>query len=90
MPIYGVETADPVFYSLGDGYLGLSPKMVEKLHSQGLISERLIGIHTHLYNSTEDPSVIRFGGVNENLIPHRHDISYFDTVSDDSWELEVS
>ena len=41
--------------------------MLKQMQKHGLFAEAVMGIHTHLWNSTEDPSAIRFGGYNKDL-----------------------
>ena len=87
LPIFSIQEAEPYFYSLGDGYLGLSPRMLYTLYREGMVSKKVIGVHTHLWNSTEDPSTMRFGGIREDLYPRGHEMQYHSTVSKDTWEL---
>ena len=56
---------------------------------EGMISAPVMGIHTHMYNSTQDPSQIRFGGFNEALIPSGHSQIWLKTLNDKTWEVEV-
>lgn len=49
-----------------------------------------MGVHTHMYNSTEEPSQIRFGGYNEELFAKGHEQFWLTTVNNTSWEIEMS
>lgn len=82
--VYAVQKATPWFNTLGDGYLGLAPasgdgilttqhnNVLEQMHFHGMINKKMFGVHTHMWNSTEDPSEIRFGGYNEELFKAGH------------------
>lgn len=64
--IYGVHKSEPKFTSLISGFFGLSPSrgignssqmnLFEQIYDRGMISKKMFGVHTHMYNSTEDPS----------------------------------
>lgn len=89
-PIFSVQTAEPYFYALGDGYFGLDPRAISAMQREGMISEPVFGVHTHMFNSTEDPSQIRFGGYNEELFKEGHSQVWLPTVNNTSWELDVN
>ena len=55
-----------------------------------MIEKRQFGIHTHMWNSTEDPSQIRFGGINNDLIRDGHDLIYFNTRNNATWEIDIA
>ena len=42
-----------------------------------------------MWNSTEDPSSIRFGGINEGLIREDHELVWFNTTNSNAWSFEV-
>ena len=99
---YAVEKASPWFNVLGDGYLGLAPfnsykkplenvhnNILEQMHHKKMINSKVFGVHTHMYNSTEDPSQIRFGGYNEKLLRDKHELVWFPTSSSKSWGIEI-
>lgn len=90
LPVYAIYNAEPYFYALGDGYLGLSPHMIDALYDDGMIAKKQIGVHTHLYNSTEDPSVMRFGGIDLEKMPEGHVMDWHESVGKDTWELQFS
>jgi len=48
----------------------------------------MFGVHTHLYNSTEDPSEIRFGGYNEELFKEGHKQVWMNTTGNMTWEVK--
>jgi hypothetical protein len=68
--VYAVEKATPWFNILVDGYLGLAPRykskindtrhtrnnVLEQMHYHKMIGRKIFGVHTHMFNSTEDPS----------------------------------
>ena len=97
---YAVHKAKPRFNSLGDGYFGLSPSKgiagspsmnaLDQIYDRGMISKKMFGVHTHLYNSTESPSEIRFGGYNEELFKEGHKQVWFNTTSTMSWEVKFN
>ena len=43
------------------------------MYKHQMISKKVFGFHTHMWNSTEDPSVVRFGGYHEDLFGKGHD-----------------
>ena len=43
-----------------------------------------------MYNSTEDPSQIRFGGYNEELFKEGHKQAWMKTMSKLSWVVKFS
>jgi hypothetical protein len=53
-----------------------------------MISSKQFGVHTHMFNSTEDPSQIRFGGFNKDLFNEGHDIIMMETRAKSSWEVK--
>lgn len=83
-----------------DGFFGLSPSrgignssqmnLLEQIHDRGMISKKMFGVHTHMYNSTEDPSSIRFGGYDEALFKEGHKQTWLDTTGPMSWEVKFS
>lgn len=88
---YGVHEADPAFHSLADGYFGLSPSKgiagsksmsaFDQIFDRGMVKKKIIGVHTHLYNSTEAPSEMRFGGYNEELFKEGHEQVWLNTTN---------
>ena len=54
-----------------------------------LLTKKQFGVHTHLWNSTEDPSQIRFGGYNEELFKAGHKQVWLDTLNKTTWIVEV-
>lgn len=89
-PVFSVQEANPYFYSLGDGYFGLEPRALAALVKEEMISKPIMGVHTHMFNSTEDPSHIRFGGYNEELFAQGESQVWLSTVNNTSWEMEMS
>lgn len=99
--VYAVQKATPWFNTLGDGYLGLAPadgdgilttqhnNVLEQMHFHGMIKKKMFGVHTHMFNSTEDPSEIRFGGYNEELFKAGHSQTWLNTVNTSTWELAL-
>ena len=94
--VYGVQDSYPEkFATLGDGYLGLGTSngydgtsdtnILEQMYAQGMIDSKVFGVHTHMYNSTEDPSTIRFGGINEQMFEEGHELLWVDTVFKGTW-----
>jgi len=82
--VYAIQRAKPWFNSLGDGYFGLAPSnsidlgdssnnILEQMYFHGMVTKKQFGVHTHMRNSTEDPSTIRFGGYNEELFKAGHE-----------------
>lgn len=55
------------------------------MYRQGMIEDKVFGVHTHMYNSTEDPSVIRFGGINEDMFLEGHELLWVETVYKGTW-----
>ena len=53
-----------------------------------MIADKIFGVHTHLYNSTEDPSEMRFGGYNEELFKEGHRQVWLNTTGNMSWEVK--
>ena len=102
--VYAVQSASPWFYSLGDGYLGLAPgagrsddslddshnTLLDQMKFHGMISKKQFGVHTHLFNSTEDPSQMRFGGYNQDLFKEGQQQMWINTVGPASWEIKFS
>ena len=43
-----------------------------------------------MWNSTEDPSEIRFGGYNAELFAAGHDQLWINTTSNSSWTIEMA
>ena len=88
MPIFAVEKANPYFTCLGDGYFGLAPtpsneefSLLGWMYEHEIIKKKAFGIHTHIYNSTQDPSKIRFGGYDKTLFPEGHEQIWFNTTT---------
>lgn len=52
-----------------------------------MVSKPLMGVHTKMTNSTEDPSHIRFGGVNPELQGPNQ--AWLKTTNEKSWTLEM-
>ncbi len=102
--VYAVEKATPWFNILADGYLGLAPtfkgrmndtkhtrnNVLEQMHFHKMINHKVFGVHTHMFNSTEDPSQIRFGGYNKDLVREGHEFIYINTTSTHSWAIELT
>jgi len=99
--VFAIEKATPWFNVLGDGYIGLAPSngnksldavhnnILDQMHFKKMINTKVFGVHTHMYNSTEDPSQIRFGGYNEDLLREDHEVVWFKTASSKSWGFEI-
>ena len=63
---------------------------LQQMHDRGMIAEKTFGVHTRLYNSTEDPSQIRFGGYNKELFKEGHKQAWLKTESKLSWVVKFS
>ena len=102
--VYAIQTAKPWFNSLGDGYFGLAPStqlggsdnltdgknnILEQMYMHKMITKKQFGVHTHMYNSTDDPSSIRFGGYNEELFKAGHKQRWINTTSNTQWHIEL-
>lgn len=101
--VYAIQRAKPWFNSLGDGYFGLAPSnakatgnlddssnnILEQMYLHKMITKRQFGVHTHMYNSTEDPSSIRFGGYNEELFKVGHKQRWMNTTSNAEWHVNL-
>ena len=80
---FGIKKSDPLWWPLADGYMGLGAgsgydnthetSFLNQMHKNGMIDEKIFGIHTRMTNSTEDPTTIRFGGYNEEQFKEGHD-----------------
>jgi len=53
-----------------------------------MIKHKIFGVHTHMFNSTEDPTQIRFGAFNKDLFLAGHDLLLLETRSQHSWEVK--
>jgi len=72
--LYAISWAKPWFHTLGDGYFGLAPgygyesntesNLLHQIYNHGMIKSKIFGVHTHMFNTTEDPTQIRFGAFN--------------------------
>lgn len=72
--LFAIQKAKPYFHTLGDGYFGLAPaygyqgtqssSLLHQIYNHGMIKSKVFGVHTHMFNSTEDPTQIRFGTFN--------------------------
>ena len=101
--VFAVERATPWYSANSDGYLGLAPlksttvgkneanrnNVMEQMHKHKMIDKKVFGVHTHMFNTTEDPSQIRFGGYNEELIRDGHDLVWFNTSNQNAWSIEI-
>ena len=64
--VFAIKTAKPWFHTLGEGYFGLAPgkgydndqssSLLYQIYNNGMISSKIFGVHTHMFNSTQDPS----------------------------------
>jgi|Transcript_29969 hypothetical protein len=98
--VFAIMTAKPWFHTLGEGYFGLAPgrgyennqesSLLYQIYNQGMISSKVFGVHTHMFNSTEDPSQIRFGGFNKDLFMEGHDMLHVETRAKSSWEIKFN
>lgn len=98
--VYAVEQAKPWFYTLGEGYLGLSPShgyenkvensMFNQMYDKGMIHKKIIGVHTHNSNvtDTENHSQIRFGEGNQKFFNMDNELVYMKSKSKTSWEVK--
>jgi len=96
--LYAVQSAKPWFYTLGDGFFGLAEtpgysgseetSLISQLHSQGMLKKKIFSVHTHMFNTTSDPSQVRFGGINEALFKEGHEVLSMKTSSKQSWEVK--
>ena len=55
-----------------------------------MIAKKQFGVHTRMRNSTYDSSQFRFGGYNEELFKKGHAQQWINTVSNDSWMIEIA
>lgn len=53
-----------------------------------MIKSKIFGVHTHMFNTTEDPTQIRFGAFNQDLFQDGHDLLLMETRSKHSWEVK--
>lgn len=93
-----MHKSEPQFKSLGDGFFGLSPSrgiggssemnLLQQIQDRGMIKHKVIGVHTQMRNSTEDPSEMRFGGYNEGLFKEGHEQIWMNTTNPMSWEVK--
>ena len=93
LDIFAIENADPWFYTLGEGYFGMQPgkgSLLDQMYDKGMIAQKLVGVHTHMFNSTEDPSVMRFGGVNTELFNSGYEMIWMNTTSPDAWTIKFN
>jgi hypothetical protein len=96
MVIYAIQKTDSWFYTLGDGYVGLAVShdiskkagFLDLMVHNKMIKDRIFGVHTHMWNSTEEPSEIRFGGYNEELFKEGHSHQWMKTIHPNSWVVE--
>lgn len=88
--VFSIQKADPWFYSLGDGYLGLNPAALDSMTRAGWISKPMFGVHTKMTESTEDPSQIRFGGENKDLFANDSSQLWLKTVNSTTWEMDLT
>ena len=98
MLVYAVEQAKPYFYTLGEGYLGLAPahgynnkvenSVFNQMFSKGMIDKKIMGVHTHNANKTNDWSQIRFGEGNRDFFDDDNKLVYLNTKSKTSWEVK--
>ena len=64
--VFAIKQAKPAFSTLGDGYMGLSTgngfdnamesSLLYQMYDSGMIKSKVFGVHTHMFNSTQDPS----------------------------------
>lgn len=97
--VFAIEQSSPSFFLVSDGFLGLAPgpadnatedkSVLEQLLRHDMIAKKQFGIHTHMFNSTEDPSRIRFGGYDEDLFAAGHQQKWFNTTGADSWDVPL-
>ena len=98
--VFAIKQAKPAFSTLGDGYMGLSTgsgfdnamesSLLYQMYDSGMIKSKVFGVHTHMFNSTQDPSQIRFGGFNEKLFEEGHDLMMIETSSKSSWQIKFN
>ena len=96
--VYAIMLAVPRFTTIGDGYIGLGTgagygndtdsSFLHQMYDNGMIKSKIFGVHTHMFNSTEDPSQIRFGGFNEELFKQGDKLFMIDTPSKSTWEIK--
>lgn len=89
-------------YSIADGYMGLSPGLgwgglednhnnfLAQMYKHKMISSKVFGIHTQMWNSTEEPSEVRFGGYHQDLFGKGHDQVWLNTLNNTSWEVSFA
>ena len=97
MLVFAIQEASPNILTLGDGYMGLAPgigdladsqnNLLEQMFKHGMISKKQFGVHTHMWNSTDDPSMIRFGGYDETSFKKRHRQVWLNTLNSTTWEI---
>jgi len=55
-----------------------------------MIAKKQFGVHTHMFNSTSDPSTIRFGGYNKDQFKEGHSQTWLNTTGQMSWEVKFT
>ena len=77
--------------STGNGFdNAMESSLLYQMYDSGMIKSKVFGVHTHMFNSTQDPSQIRFGGFNEELFEEGHDLMMIQTSSKSSWEIKFN
>ena len=61
---------------------------LEQMFKHGMISKKQFGVHTHMWNSTDDPSMIRFGGYDETSFKKGHRQVWLNTLNSTTWEIQ--
>ena len=97
--VFGISSAKPSIQTNGDGYMGLglgnsiasnsdNRSILSQLKQHGLIDKKIFSVYTQLFNQTDTPSQIRFGGSNSNLF--NNSLHYITTLKDDSWKINLA
>ena len=63
---------------------------LDQIHDRGMIGKKMLGFHTHMYNSNEAPSEMRLGGYNEELFKKGHEQVWLNTTDTMSWEVKFN
>ena len=71
--VFGIENAEPFYYSSSDGFLGLgvspdfdqySTNSLDQMARKLIMKKKTFGVYTTMHNNDDPSSQIRFGGYN--------------------------
>ena len=54
-----------------------------------MITKKQFAVQINMKNDTENPSSIRFGGIDEAKIKDDHHLKYINTVGDSEWKIPL-